>query len=119
MPPKPKRKRGATQSQWFNQGFKQTKQAMTYLEKKIALTDEVYAQKDRVEGIIGYHYVYNFVDTIEKQKDFKLDVIFNNKRIKADSSPKAVFEPYSDDPSNPDAEEHLTIDLDTFLAARD
>jgi hypothetical protein len=66
----------------------------------------------------GPLYVYTVVDTIEKQIDFKLDVIFNNKRINADS-PKAVFEPYSDDPSNSDAEEHLTIDLDTFLAARD
>lgn len=36
----------------------------TYLYKKIALADEVYAARDRDDRVAGYHYVYQVCEVI-------------------------------------------------------
>jgi hypothetical protein len=35
-----------------------------YMNKKIAMTDEVYAQRDRDDRVVGYHYVYQVCEVI-------------------------------------------------------
>jgi hypothetical protein len=112
----PARKKAKTNSTLLSQGFSQDK-STSYIDNRVALTDEVYAKRDRVEGIVGYHYIYTVASEIRTTKDLKLDLVFLNKRVKADS-PKSVFEPHYDDPSNRDAEEHIQIDLEMYAEGR-
>lgn len=64
----------------LSQGFKQDK-STSYIHKKVALTDEVYAKKDRVKGIFGYHYIYTVAGQIRSTKDLQLDVVSLQEKV--------------------------------------
>ena len=96
-----------------NLGFQKTVAAIKYADKLIAMTKEVYAEKDRDDNIKGHDYIYRVVKEDSKQ----LDCRFENQRIKLNSA-KAVFQPYRD-VADRDHEEHIFISKTQYKVARD
>jgi hypothetical protein len=88
-----------------------------YLHERIALTDEVYAARDRDETVSGYHYIYQVTEVISARPgENKLKCKYLEERIK-DGDPLATFEGYRDS-YDLQAEETQVIDLSTYSIAK-
>eukprot|EP00956_Cyclotella_meneghiniana_P022403 scaffold42413_cov23-Cyclotella_meneghiniana.AAC.4 len=73
-------------------GFATVQTNSKFLQRKIALTDEVYPQQYRTPDIADYDYVYQ---VIEQHTTTKFKCKFLNLRVKTDN-PDADFEVYRD-----------------------
>ena len=49
------------------------------MDKKIALTYEVYHEKDRDESVVGFDYIYHVVGQYTMAKEVKLHCVFQNQ----------------------------------------
>lgn len=86
-----------------------------YINTKIALTDEVYAPRDRDASVIGYVYIYRVKEVITTSREVKLKCQYLDQRIKVDD-PLATIENHSDT-NDLQAVEFQLIDSRTFDSA--
>lgn len=86
-----------------------------YINRKIALTDEVYAPRDRDASVVGYVYIYRVKEVITTSREVKLNCQYLDQRIKVDY-PSATIEHHADT-NDLQAVEFQTIDASTFETA--
>lgn len=86
-----------------------------YINQKIAMTDEVYAARDRDARVSGFDYIYRVVEELSSPSSttaIKLKCRYENERVKA-NSPLSKVEPFRD-VTDIDAEEYQTITLAVY-----
>lgn len=86
-----------------------------YINIKIALTDKVYAPRDRDESVMGYVYIYRVKEVITTSREVKLKCQYLDQRIKVDD-PLATIEHHTDT-NDLQAVEFQIIDSSTFESA--
>lgn len=87
-----------------------------HLHQKIALTDEVYAARDRDESVAGFVYLYQVIGDVLQGRETRLKCKYLEERIK-DNDPLATIETYKDS-DDLQAEEIQVIDEETYVTAR-
>ena len=89
--------------------------ASKYINTKIALPDTIYAERDRDDSVVGYHYVYRCTEVKQSTRGITFTCLYLNERVKA-SSPLAEWEHHTDDNSRDD--EYQEVREEDFKAAR-
>lgn len=86
------------------------------IDKKIALTDEVYHPRDRDDSVKGYVYIYRVKEEIRTAREVKLKCEYLDQRIKV-GDPMATKETHTDT-DDLQAVEYQVIDITTYECAR-